>query len=122
MWGNVATDSAFFLSRIIYSIGFLLLLAVLAQRKRMSNEDAFIEEAAVKSVGLEMKFIPRIILALIFFIALLILLHVKALTWFFLLSVNAGLLYYWIRLKYRAEGKVEVAGFNLFGNGSQTSV
>jgi len=88
----------------------------------MSNEDAFIEEAAVKSIGLEMKFIPRIILALIFFIALLILLHVKALTWFFLLAVNAGLLYYWIRLKYRAEGKVEVAGVRLFGNGTATMV
>ena len=88
----------------------------------MSNEDAFIEEAAVKSVGLEMKYIPRIILALIFFIALLILLHVKALTWFFLLSVNAGLLYYWTRLKYRAEGKVEVAGIRIFGDSSPTMV
>ena len=84
----------------------------------MSNEDAFIEEAAVKAIGLEMKYIPRIILALIFFIALLILLHIKALTWFFLISVNAGLLYYWIRLKYRAEGKVEIAGFRVFGNGT----
>merc|ERR1712238_432379 len=54
----------------VFSIlGFFLLLAVLAQRKKMSTEDALIEEAAVKKVGLEMKYLPRIALGLIFVIA-----------------------------------------------------
>jgi len=101
----------------VFSIlGFFLLLAVLAQRKKMSTEDALIEEAAVKKVGLEMKYLPRIALGLIFVIAFLMLLHIRTLTWIFLILTDIMLLGYWCYLKNRAEGQISIGGFQLYSD------
>merc|ERR1712232_1004001 len=80
--------------------GIFLLLAVLAQRKKMSTQDALLEETAVKKVGLEMKYIPRVVLGLIIFISLLMLVKAKALTWFCLILADTSLFAYWSYLKY----------------------
>ena len=96
--------------------GFFMLLAVLAQRKKMSQEDALVEESAIKSVGLQMKYLPRIVLGLIVFIALLMLLQLRTLTWIFLLGTDGFLFSYWSYLKYRAEGHVTIGGFQLYSD------
>merc|ERR1712238_403624 len=66
------------------------------------------EEAAVKKVGLEMKYLPRIALGLIFVIAFLMLLHIRTLTWIFLILTDIMLLGYWCYLKNRAEAATMV--------------
>lgn len=67
----------------------------------MSKSDAVLEDAAVKSAGLDKKFIPRIIIAYALFIIFLVLFKRKILTWFFLLVGNVGLLWYYCHLKGR---------------------
>lgn len=103
----------------ISSVFFLL--AGLAQRKKMSKQDALIEEAAIKSSGVDKKYIPRIFIGLILFIIVLILFKKKALVWFFLIVVNIGLLAYWMHLKSKAEQNAAVSGFQLYGEGGTTA-
>jgi len=106
----------FFLWILSLSAIFFL-LAGLAQRKKMSKQDALIEEAAIKSSGVDKKYIPRIFVGLILFIVLLILVKKKILTWFFLVTVNVALLAYWMHLKNKAEQNAAVSGFQLYGEG-----
>lgn len=122
-------------SRMSYSEGFspigkfflwvlslssiFFLLAGLAQRKKMSKQDAVIEEAAIKSAGVDKKFIPRIFVALILFVVLLILFRKKVLTWFFLVAINVALLSYWMHLKNKAEQHaVAEGGFQMYSEGA----
>jgi len=110
----------FFLWVLSFSAIFFL-LAGLAQRKKMSKQDALIEEAAIKSSGVDKKYIPRIFVGLILFIILLILLKKKTLVWFFLIAVNIALLAYWMHLKNKAEQNAAVSGFQLYGEGGSTA-
>mmetsp|Transcript_15024 Transcript_15024/g.21464 ORF Transcript_15024/g.21464 Transcript_15024/m.21464 type:complete len:370 (+) Transcript_15024:93-1202(+) len=105
-----------FLLFVFSVLGLFLLLAVLAQRKKMSTKDALLEEAVVKKVGIEMKYIPRIVLGIILLVCLLMLLEIKVLTWLSLIIINMFLFGYWCYLKYRAEGKVTVGGIQLYSN------
>merc|ERR1740139_1079472 len=86
---------------------FFFLLAGLAQRKRLSKSDAVLEDAAVKSAGIDKKFIPRIIIAYSLFIIFLVLFKRKILTWFFLTVGNIGLLWYYCHLQGRNNEKKE---------------
>jgi len=110
----------FFLWVLSISAIFFL-LAGLAQRKKMSKQDALIEEAAIKSSGVDKKFIPRIFIGLILFIIFLILFRKKTLTWFFLVTLNIALLAYWMQLKNKAEQNAAVSGFQLYGDGGGTA-
>jgi len=101
---------------ILSALGIFLLLAVLAQRKKMSTQDALLEETAVKKVGLEMKYIPRVVLGLIIFISLLMLVRAKTLTWFCLILADTSLFAYWSYLKYRAEGHVTIGGVQFYSD------
>ena len=60
------------------------LLAGLAQRKKLSKIDAVLEDAAIKSAGIDTKLIPRIIIAHACFIIFLILFKRNLFTWFFI--------------------------------------
>lgn len=104
----------FFLWAMSFSAIFFL-LAALAQRKKMSKTDAVLEEAAIKSAGVDKKYIPRIIVGVAIFIIFLILFKRKILTWFFLVAVNVALLGYWMHLRNKAEEKAAVSGFQLYG-------
>lgn len=104
----------FFLWVLSISAVFFL-LAGLAQRKKMSKQDALIEEAAIKSSGVDKKLVPRIFIAFIIFIVILILFKKKVLTWFFLVAINIALLGYWMHLKNKAEKNAAVSGFQLYG-------
>lgn len=107
----------FFLWFLSFSAVFFL-LAGLAQRKKMSKEDALIEEAAIKSAGIDKKYIPRILLGIVVFIILMVVLRRKALTWFLLVFTNAGLLGYWMYLKNKSEKNAAVSNFHLYGEGA----
>lgn len=107
----------FFLWVMSLSAVFFL-LASLAQRKKMSKTDTVLEEAAIKSAGVDKKYIPRIFVGVAIFIILLILFRRKILTWFFLTGVNVALLAYWIHLKNKADEKAAVNGFQLYGDGA----
>jgi len=107
----------FFLCVMSLSAIFFL-LASLAQRKKMSKTDAVLEEAAIKSAGIDKKYIPRIFVGVAIFIILLILLRRKILAWFFLTTVNVALLSYWIHLKNKADEKAAVGGFQLYSEGA----
>jgi len=101
--------------------GFFFLLAGLAQRKRLSKSDAVLEDAAVKSAGIDKKFIPRIIIAYSLFIIFLVLFKRKILTWFFLTVGNIGLLWYYCHLQSRNNERKEATGeFQLYkGEGEE---
>ena len=109
----------FFLWVMSFSAIFFL-LGALAQRKKMSKTDAVLEDAAIKSAGVDKKYIPRIILGIMLFIILLILFKRKILTWFFLTAVNIGLIAYWMYLKNRAEESAAVNSFQLYGDNGGT--
>ncbi len=93
------------------------LLASLAQRKRMSKTDTVLEEAAIKSAGVDKKYIPRIFIGIAVFIILLILFKRKILTWFFLTAINVALLAYWIHLKNKADEKASIGDYQMYGGG-----
>jgi hypothetical protein len=97
--------------------GVFLLLAVHSQRKRMATEDAVYEEALVQKAGMQMKHVVFGIMGIIVLTLLFALLKAKLLTWCFLLGSNVILFSYWAYLRFRKEGKVEVGGFRLFGDG-----
>lgn len=111
----------FFLWVMSFTAVFFL-LASLAQRKKMSKTDAVLEEAAIKSAGVDKKLIPRIFVGVALFICLLILLKRKILTWFFLTAVNVALLGYWIHLKNKSDGKAGGASndYQMYGNNGGT--
>lgn len=90
--------------------GFFFLLAGLAQRKRLTKSDAVLEDAAIRSAGIDKKFIPRIIIAYALFIIFLILFKRKILTWFFLTVGNIGLLWYYCHLQGRNNELKEATG------------
>ncbi len=84
----------------------------------MSKTDAVLEEAAIKSAGIDKKYIPRIFVGVAVFIILLILFRRKILAWFFLTGVNVALLSYWIHLKNKADEKTQAGGFQLYTEGA----
>lgn len=98
---------------------FFFLLAGLAQRKKLSKSDAVLEDAAVKSAGIDKKFIPRIIICYALFIIFLILFKRKILTWFFLTVGNIGLLWYYCHLQGRNNEKKQSEGgdFQMYQEG-----
>lgn len=102
-------------------LGVFLLLAVHSQRKRMATEDAVMEESVVKKAGLEMKHVVFGIIGIVLFIVIFMLLHKRFLTWVMLIIVDFLLFAYWAYLRFRKEGKVEVGGFRLFGDGDTTA-
>lgn len=106
----------FFLWIMSFSAIFFL-LASLAQRKRMSKTDTVLEEAAIKSAGVDKKYIPRIFIGIAVFIILLILFKRKILTWFFLTAINVALLAYWIHLKNKADEKASIGDYQMYGGG-----
>jgi len=91
------------------------LLASLAQRKRLSKSDAVLEDAAIKSAGIEKSYLPRIIIGYAIFIIFLVLFKRKIFTWFFLILGNIGLLWYWVHLKGRnGEKQSTTSDFQLY--------
>jgi hypothetical protein len=110
--------SIFSHNQFLSTSAVFFLLASLAQRKKMSKTDTVLEEAAIKSAGVDKKYIPRIFVGVAIFIILLILFRRKILTWFFLTGVNVALLAYWIHLKNKADEKAAVNGFQLYGDGA----
>jgi len=92
---------------VMGSTAVFFLLAGLAQRKKLSKSDAVLEDAAIKSAGIDKKFIPRIIISYACFIIFLILFKRKILTWFFLTGGNIGLLWYYCHLRGRNEENSE---------------
>jgi len=111
--GGFSPIGKFFLWVLSLSAIFFL-LAGLAQRKKMSKQDAVIEEAAIKSAGVDKKFIPRILVGFVLFVILLVLFRKKVLTWFFLIAMNIALLAYWMHLKNKAEQNATVGGFQMY--------
>lgn len=97
------------------SLAVFFLLASLAQRKKMSKTEAVLEEAAIKSAGIDKKYIPRIFVGVAVFIILLILFRRKILTWFFLIGVNVALLAYWIHLKNKADERAASNDYQMYG-------
>lgn len=84
----------------------------------MSKTDAVLEEAAIKSAGVDKKYIPRIFVGIAIFIILLILFKRKILTWFSLTAVNVALLAYWVQLKNKTDEKASASGgdYQMYGN------
>jgi len=89
--------------------------AVLLVRKKMSTEDALLEEAQVERVGLKKDKLPKFFLGIVIFLLFLMIFKVKGLTFFFLVVIDVFLIGYWARLEFRQKGKINLGGFHLYG-------
>ena len=92
------------------------MMGVLVVRRKMSKEDALLEEAQVERVGIKKDKLPKVIIAFLGFLIILMLFRVKGLTFFFLISIDILLLGYWARLEYRQKGRIRVFGIHLYGD------
>jgi len=109
------TGSQKFMLFFLSTVGFISMGAVLLVRKKMSTEDALLEEAQVERVGLKKDKLPKFFLGIVIFLLFLMIFKVKGLTFFFLVVIDVFLIGYWARLEFRQKGKINLGGFHLYG-------
>ena len=109
--------------------GAFFLFKGLSQRRRLSKSTLALEEASVRSVGLNFALIPCIIIALALLLITFILLEMKILTWCLIVALNIAFLAYWIYTMKRAQSEQNENGYvnsdNVRvnnGNGEATSI
>lgn len=78
--------------------GLGMLFAILRQRKKMSNKDALLEQAAMSAAGLQQAHVLGIVILVVLVIAVFALLGLKNITWALLLIMNTALFGYLLKL------------------------
>lgn len=97
-------------------IGLFSFAGLMINRKKMSTEDALLEDAQVERVGLQKSHLSKAVGGTVFLIILLMLFKVKGLTFFLLIAIDLFLIGYWARLEYRQKGRIQLGGFHLYGD------
>ena len=87
-----------------------MLLAIIKKRQKMSNKDAFLEQAAISAAGLQQSHILGIFALLILVITMFALLGLKRITWSLLLMLNIFLFGYLMKLTVDGSVKETVIG------------
>ena len=75
-----------------------MLVATLQKRKRMSNKEALLEQAAMSAAGLQQAHVLGIAILVVLVIAVFALLGLKKITWALLLIMNTALFGYLLKL------------------------
>lgn len=91
--------------------GALFLFKGLSQRRKLSKSTLALEEAGVRSVGLNMAWIPCILISLVVLLITFILLEMKVLTWFLIVALNIAFLAYWIHTMKKARSEENENGY-----------
>lgn len=91
--------------------GALFLFKGLSQRRKLSKSTLASEEAGVRSVGLNMAWIPCILISLAILLITFILLEMKILTWFLIVALNIAFLAYWIHTIKKARNEENENGY-----------
>ena len=91
-------------------------------RKKMSTEDALLEEAQAERVGIRKDNMPKVFLGIILFLFILMLFKVKGFLFFLLIAIDTFLIGYWARLEYRQKGRIQLGGFHLYGADDERSM
>ncbi|KAL7549129.1 hypothetical protein ACHAWF_012394 [Thalassiosira exigua] len=95
---------------ILSFFGFGMLLAIINKRKKMSNKDALLEQAAISAAGLQQSHILGIFFLLVLVITTFALLGLKKITWALLLILNIVLFSYLMKLTVDGSVKETVIG------------
>jgi len=80
------------------AIGLGMLGAILQKRRKMSNKDALLEQAAMSAAGLQQAHVLGIVILVVLVIAVFALLGLKNITWALLLIMNTALFGYLLKL------------------------
>lgn len=78
--------------------GFGMLVAILQKRRKMSNKDALLEQAAMSAAGLKQLHVIGIFVLVVLVIMVFALLGLKNITWALLLIMNTALFAYLMKL------------------------
>lgn len=78
--------------------GFGMLVAILQKRRKMSNKDALLEQAAMSAAGLKQLHVIGIFVLVVLVIMVFALLGLKNITWALLLIMNTALFGYLMKL------------------------
>lgn len=87
---------------ILSAFGLILLGLIFNQRRKMSNKDTLLEQAALSTAGLQQPHVIGIFVLVVLIVAVFVLLGLKNITWALLLLVNTTLFAYLMRLTVRA--------------------
>jgi apolipoprotein N-acyltransferase len=79
-------------------LGLGMLVAILQKRKKMSNKDVLLEQAAMSAAGLQQAHVLGIVILVVLVIAVFALLGLKNITWALLLIMNTALFGYLLKL------------------------
>lgn len=110
------TGSQKFMLFFLSTVGLFSFAGLMINRKKMSTEDALLEDAQVERVGLQKSHLSKAVGGTVFLIILLMLFKVKGLTFFLLIAIDLFLIGYWARLEYRQKGRIQLGGFHLYGD------
>jgi hypothetical protein len=83
---------------ILTLFGLGMLGAIVQKRRKMSNKDALLEQAAMSAAGLQQAHVLGIVILVILVIAVFALLGLKNITWALLLIMNTALFGYLLKL------------------------
>ena len=75
-----------------------MLGAIIQKRRKMSNKDALLEQAAMSAAGLQQAHVLGIVILVVLVIAVFALLGLKNITWALLLIMNTALFGYLLKL------------------------
>ena len=79
-------------------LGLGMLGAIIQKRRKMSNKDALLEQAAMSAAGLQQAHVLGIVILVVLVIAVFALLGLKNITWALLLIMNTALFGYLLKL------------------------
>ena len=82
----------------LLDVGLGMLGAIVQKRRKMSNKDALLEQAAMSAAGLQQAHVLGIVILVILVIAVFALLGLKNITWALLLIMNTALFGYLLKL------------------------
>lgn len=83
---------------ILVSFGIAMLGLIVHKRRKMSNKDALLEQAALSAAGLQQPHVIGIFSLIILLIAVFSLLGMKNITWISLLAINTLLFAYLMKI------------------------
>jgi len=83
---------------VLTAFGLTMLGLIIHKRRKMSNKDTLLEQAALSAAGLQQPHVIGILVLVILVIAVFALLRMKNITWILLLMINTVLFVYLMKI------------------------
>lgn len=88
-------------------IGLFFLYKGITERQKLSKPARALEEAGLKSAGIDMEWIAPILVGLGLLLVTFILLNLKVLTWFLIVLMNVAFLAYWMQIRQHSSNDLD---------------